>query len=659
MRAFLLPCVIRNGDVSYKSYVNHKTLISYTSILETKEKPRYLIIDLYSPINNSFLWLWFNIGGVADPDSLPTSDNTIYYETDLISPAFVASTGIGKTESLQQMPLTNPESNKIWEKMSFQERLDVWYYIEGLVVKIDISLIAWWFRNLFKSSDFPDFRHEKARQYRKIIQKIVEKMPSYHIPLPKISKDKPIRCNRIDRLYYGLLDPVLWIETIPICMYPILNRSVSIVSWDERVRTGKFFNLPDEKNILALAWYHGRSAELWKVRSQIFEEMYTLKLYAPKAVDSDLRDPEVEVSWNDGKWVVDSSERYKEGSTLHLSFYSGNFTRDIEFDNVYDLYKRVKFTPSPSATERHINRHINRYRLVSDGDVKFVLGGKVPLSGRLYTMISRSPMVRAIVESHPPKTGMEERETIPVYRILEEIGISTEFIGPVWSYLSGDDSMSEHGSHFEEPTPQTFNDILGIWRLASYFAIPIDSPFMVGYIRGILEMTYNHLLNKPAYLAKIVSILKDIPRSLLSYPLQGLNTSILHRSEVSKSHSQLGYVDQILSSLYKPGIPPIISTRPYNDYKRVEWKDAEEEDLVILWNEMGRSDIISLVYEISEVRDEYLECNDGDNFGYRFSEDDSVGHLFRGEETSSSIATGITILRPKSDIPVAQTETDR
>lgn len=622
MRPFLKQCIFEYKDEKLRSYFSYKTFTRATTLFdEIKIPPQYFTLSFTKEIGSSFLWLWYTIGGVLDPDVIPTEDNSIYWNTDRISPAFVIAEVEGKLPIPQRSPISTTSAT-LWKRMSFDEKIKVWYYIVDLKVRRELSFVAWWFRELFHSEDFPTHPH---LEYKTIILEVVNSLPSYHLPPPKIKNGKPIRTNRFDQLYFGLGGE------LPISMKPILGEQKS--SWKEASRN----------DYVLLS--HGKKKELWPIK--VIEERkgglvdIILELEEQEDLDGITEGylpSRVVGLLDDNKWSLGShnTDRNFEGNLIdNVQFFKGTFTEKVSYANAHKFYIREVFTPDLTDRPEIFNHLGSDYPLRPQpiiGNIQFLAGeGKQMISGDLYTMINRSPMMKAAMEAGS----------------LGELVIRfSPYFAYIWMYLNGDNTVFSEGSGLSQPrSTADLNGILSIWDTLSYYAIPIDSPLVENYLRRVMDMVYDKLLTEPRYLSRIIAMLNTIPRDLQLR----VNMGVIHKREWVGC-GRLGYIDTILSSVYKSGIPQQIYTNPYNKYRIIPMGEPMQGDFLIWWNVGGREERPSSVCRILFTTSDTIECY------RRSSTEEEIRYSFSKSEGNMTVVvddgihsiqriTGFTIIR--------------
>lgn len=634
MERLLTPCVVKYKDTAVKTYLHLNAFLNsvrsgwtgmgftYFSLHEREVRSApYITISLSSPIDSSFLWLFFNIGGVSDLSSIPTEDNTIHFDTPRLSPAFVIA-GVDKREKIIQPKVTTETSDRIWETMTFHQKLSVWGHIKALGVKEESSLIAYWFRELFSATDVGN----SPLWGSEIIKEILSTIPTHHHPMPRIRKNRPITSTRIDKLC-----PFL---AVPLSMTAIVGKFDTITKEWKWVRDdyGRRYALVQIDDV----------TEMWPVERLSNAAMVELSIEGKEDPETghESSNFDMMIMYEEERWTIlnrAGSERVRRTVIPPPIF----FIPTVGWENIPRLYLEERFTLSMDEGGTPIDDlRFQHYQ----GETTFFVGSENNRNGYLYTMMSLSPTVRAIVEMETGEgkssmTVMTERTISPYFSIL-------------WDYMSmGKNAFTEDVYIPEPEDDESFSKYLTLWKDISYFGIPVNTPFVEGYLKAVLSAVYRYLLNDDSTIQIIVAMLKEIPRDVFLR----VNAPIIHTSEYLKQ-GKLGYIDLVLSSIFKPYIPHIVTTYPYSTYKIIPRGEATEGDIVVFWNRAGRSERSSTTHKITHIHpDGDIDCLIRNNDKYRFSPNNSYTILVRGNEDSypsKHRITGITILRSPREMVV-------
>ena len=648
MQRLLKPCVVKYKDTATKAYLHLNAFLN--SVVESRRAygseyyltysesamrtAPYIIFTLSSPIDSSFTWLLFNIGGVPDATAIPTEDNTIHFNTPRLSPAFIIA-GVDKREKVTQPNVTSEVSDEIWKTMTFHQKLMVWSHIKALRVNTTSSLIGYWFRELFSSPDVGD----SPLWGGEIIREIITTIPTYHIPMPRIRKNLPIRSTRIDKLGSFL--------KVPLSMAPIIGEFVEVTG-DYKFERGSLFVIIQINDI----------TELWPVVRLFNRDRNKLEIELGIVGDND---PEVddqsdsfdmEIESKNGRWTITkrySDDRQREtdiGMYLPPPVF---FRPRTTWDGISSLYLREEFTPSMitgvislNSVVSDIDSRFHNAGRIHRGDTSFIVGNEKDVrNGYFYTMMALSPTVRAIVQM---ALTVGETSSIP---LMTERAISPYF-SLLWEYISLGKNAFVEGVNISKPSnDEEFLEYISLWKDIAYFGIPIDTPFVEGYLKVILSAAYRYLLNDDDTIKAIVTILKEIPRDVFLR----VNAPIIHTSEYLKQ-GRLGYFDIILSTIFKPYIPHIVTTYPYSMYKVIPRGEAKVGDIVVFWNRAGRDERISTTHRINEIDpDDAIICPRGRGITYAFWSNNSYEiRTLIGSESIDRM-TGITVLRPPKKVP--------
>lgn len=663
MQRLLTPCVVKYKDTATKTYLHlnaflnsitegrnmmaERTYFGYSE-LAVRVTP-YITLTLSSPIDNSFTWLFYNIGGIPDPSSIPTEDNTIHFDTPRLSPAFVIA-GVDRREKVTQPTVMSKTSDKIWETMSFHQKLSVWDHMKALSINRNSSLVAYWFRELFSATDVGN----SPLWGGEIIKEIVSTIPTYHFPMPRIRKNLPVRSTHIDKL----CPPIYTHLKIPISMMPIVK------VFDTLTEDGKWESGLDLQHS-ALIQISSDITELWPIDGVYYRPETGIEVALSIPGD---RDPETDdqadsfdmsIICKDDRWTIrkrysdDRQRSIDEGKVIPPPIFLAPKTDDIP-----SLYLGEEFIPSMKEGSIYLDSFITDkvahfFFLGSSykGETTFIVGSrKDKRNGYLYTMMALSPTIRAIVEV----TGERKDEMAPKRRgISDSIPLMTErdispYFSILWDYISTGKNVFSKDVYISKPdNDEKFSEYFTLWKDISYFGIPVNTPFVEGYLRVILSAVYRYLLNDDNTIKAIVTILKEIPRDLFLR----VNAPIMHTSEYLKQ-GRLGYFDLVLSTVFKPYIPHIITTYPYSTYKLTPKEEARKGDIVVFWNRFGREERLSTTHRIQFVSiDGVIHCHRQYDIAYIFSPNNSYEINTGVGGGDSDRMTGITVLRPPMRVP--------
>ena len=563
----LFPCVVISPGKRWLSYVQLNILVSNTKLLNYgMSGSRYVTMTFSETLNNGFLWLWYNIGGVHDLSVIPVETPSMNSKVPLLSPALRKS-GPEGLEKIANPGYESEISKEIWETLTFDECIGIWSLMLTFGIYWESPLIACWFRKLFHRKDFPTYSHPKAAKYLSILDEIFTMLPMYHLPISKIKKGY-LEPNFMDRLYLGLRGD----NPLPPSFRWTLPYGIRDVKWTKEDWLGELSDIEGVYGTLHVLIASPKMA-VFGFRSPILYRIPYDSITNNEVVLSN----GLIISFRLGGFFLFDG---KNNVPVNATFYRW------ESKHEGDELDMSKFIPDDNNGATNWILSIPRHPAVDNGETTFLIGSeRKERKGYLYTMATRSATIHGAVSWSGALASTKTAEGEPIVLLPSFSPETLLTLDIVWLYLNGlEINMSVQDNH---PTEEEFKVILSCWDIISWLGIPLNSNFVERYLRFLVATVEYHDMKESV--GSVVALLLSMPRSVLNK--MRINFDIVHKS--SPPSSALGYIDKAFSRIYYPSAPGNIFAAGYGDLKIVEMKDVKGGDIVLIWGVRGSQELLS------------------------------------------------------------------